>query len=237
MGPDHDGHGFPHGPGWPGWPGGPGGPHGIDPGLWPFLPGLLLAVLLVVAVLAMSGYGLSRLGRARAQALPDPSRARWSDAVARHRGTAQAYTAFECDVHAVMALPGLADVTQPATARFVDAFAEAGALCTDEFPGPAHAERFVVAAEHAQRAWDAAVQAAERVHDAAFAPGERALLDQVRTLLEVVGSSPYEPERRTAFLQVRRRLVELERRTGWRLPRPAAVALESRVRGELVAAG
>ena len=48
---------------------------------------------------------------------------------------------------AVLHRPALADVNEPATARFVDAFAEATALITEAYPGPQAGERFVAAAE------------------------------------------------------------------------------------------
>lgn len=53
---------------------------------------------------------------------------------------------------------------------------------------------------------------------------EMALLERVRALLEVVGSSSFDAERRTAYQQAQRRLAELERCTGWRLPQPALLA-------------
>ena len=84
-------------------------------------------------------------------------RPRWDAAVARHAETAQAYTALECDPVAVLHRPALADVTEPATSRLVDAFAEATALATDAYPGAEAGERFVAAAERADRAWQAAV--------------------------------------------------------------------------------
>jgi hypothetical protein len=228
MGPDFGGHHH---------PGGHGGFHHEH---WsPLLPGLLMTVLLVVllAVALASALWFSGpmtaalLERARARSVPDPWRARWDDAVERYRATAEAFAAFECDIAAVLRMPGLADVTQPATARFVEAFAEAGALFTDEFPEAPYAERFVRAAELAQRAWTTAVESAGRIRDARLAPRERALVEKVRTLLDVVGSSPFAAERRTAYQQARRRLAELERCTGWRLPQPAALALEQRARG------
>ena len=171
---------------------------------------------------------------------PDPTAwwsARWAEAGRRFRALAEAYAAFECDLAAVLRLPALADVRQPATARFVDAFAEACALNTDGFPGPEFAQRFEAAVERAERAWAAAVDAAERTRDARFAPGERRLIHQVSTLLELAMASPYEAERRGAYQRAARKLAELERRTGWRLPRPAAAELTHRARPELAAAG
>ena len=59
-------------------------------------------------------------------------------------------------------------------------------------------------------------------------PAERDLLEQARRLLEIVGASEYEHERHTALRQALRKLRDLERRTGWQLPSPAALALEQR---------
>lgn len=200
------------------------------------LPGVFVAAVLATA-LALNGPGEALYLWVRAQLAPDPWRARWDDAVDRHRTTATTFAGFECDLDAVLRLPALADVEQPATARFVDAFAEANALRTDAFPGPEYARRFVEAVERAEHAWSAAVEAAERKRDTRFAPAERRLLARVRTLLDVAATSTFESERRAAYQQALRRLVELERRTGWRLPRPAALALEHRARGMLAAAG
>jgi hypothetical protein len=226
MGPDFDGHRHFHGPHH--------GGHG--PG-W-FLPGFgamaLVASLLVL--LWASGYGAALVAWVRAAMAPDPWRARWTDAVARHRDVAVAFAAYECDPRSVLDRPALADVRQPATARFVDAFAEASALLTERCPGSEVAQRLVDAVEREERAWSAAVDAAGRIGDARFSEGERALLARVRTLLEVMASSPFEAERRTAFQQAQRRLTDLARHTGWHLPRPAAVALEHRARGVLLPA-
>lgn len=215
------------------------GPHEHGPVLWDgwvlMLPGVFVALVLATA-LALNGPGEALYHWVRAQLGPDPVRARWAEAIERHGSTAQAYAAFECDLRAVLRLPALADVARPTTARFVDAFAEANALRTDEFPGPEAAQRFVAAVEHAEQAWTAAVESAERTRDARFAPGERRLIAQVETLLEVAASSAYDSERRTAYQQARRKLAELERRTGWRMPRPAALELEHRARAELTAA-
>jgi len=219
---------------------GPSGGHLDHPAfLWDgwvlMLPGVFVAAVLATA-LALNGPGEALWIWLRARFAPDPWRERWDDAVARHRATAQAFSDVECDLRALLRLPALADVGQPATARFIDAFAEANALRTEEFPGPEYAPRFVAAVERAEQAWAAAVEAAERKRDARFAPGERRLIAQVESLLEVAASSRYESERRTAYQQARRRLAELERRTGWRLPRPAANVLEQRSRGLLAPA-
>jgi hypothetical protein len=199
------------------------------------LPGVFAGLVLATA-LALNGPGEALWNWLRARFAPDPLIARWDEAVDRHRVTALAFGQFECDLQELLRLPALADVAQPATARFIDAFAEANALGTEQFPGSDYAGRFIAAVERAEQAWAAAVEAAEHARDVRFEPTERRLLTQVRTLLEVALSSDFESERRTAYQKVQRRLAELEGRTGWRLPRPAAAALELRARGVLTAA-
>lgn len=244
----HGGHW--HGRGWDGrgWAGGQ--PWWWD--WWPLVPTLLFAALVLAGMVMLSRHSATLLtgtplakriaGRALpggAAKKPDAAadlRARWDDAVRRYRATAQAYAGYECDVREVLRLPALADVREPATGRFVDAFAEAGALCTERYPGPEYAQRFIDAVERAERAWDAAVQAAERTRDARFTAGERRLVEQVTALLDLALASPHEAERRTAYQRATVRLAELERRTAWRLPRPAAAALEHRTRAALVPA-
>ena len=247
MGPErhfpHGGHGWGPGMGWhhrgSGWDGLPWWDW------WPLLPTALLAVLVLTGMALLSQRGAAVLNRtpllsepagfpaAPASWWPD----RWELAGRRYRELAGAYGEFECDLQAVLRLPALADVSEPSTARFVDAFAEATALDTEGYPGPEYAQRFLAAVERAERAWAAAVDAAERIRDARFAPGERQLVGQVSTLLELALSSPYEAERRGAYRRAVGKLAELERRSGWRLPRPAAGALEHRARPELASAG
>ncbi len=217
-----------HGP--PPWMDGPDPAWSIVPALFP----LLLVLWVVYRWYALDLF--AERARALRAARADTVRPRWDAAVARHAETAQAYAAFECDPAAALHRPALADVTEPATARFVDAFAEATALATDAYPGREAGERFVAAAERADRAWQAAVDAAERVRAARFAPGERALIDQALALLSLARSSPHEAERRSAYERARRRLADLERRTGWAMPRPAGELIATRARGMLRAA-
>jgi hypothetical protein len=148
MDPDDDGWRYhdPHG-----WHGGYHHHYGPPPGMhddgFPFLP--VLFTLMMLLWLVHRTYGLDTLvGRLRTavRGRPDPVRPRWDDAVTRHAETARAYAAFECDPAAVLHRPALADVGEPATGRFVDAFAEATALGTDAYPGPDAGERFVLAA-------------------------------------------------------------------------------------------
>lgn len=217
------------------------------PGPAPWMDGadVLLPLLSALFPLLLLMWVLSRwflldaLAARSGRALTPPRdivRPRWDAAVARYGETAGAYAAFECDPAAVLHRPALADVKEPATARFVDAFAEATALITENYPGPLAGERFVAAAERADRAWTAAVDAADRVRAARFAPGERVLLEQTLSLLALARSTPHEAERRGAYERARRRLADLERRTGWALPRPAGELLAAQARGELAAA-
>ena len=159
-----------------------------------FLPLLSALFPLLLLMWVLSRWflldALAARGRDAPAALHDAARPRWDAAVARYAETARAYAAFECDPAAVLHRPALADVGVAATARFVDAFAEATALVTDAYPGPQMAERFVAAAERADRAWKAAVDAADRVRAARFAPGERALLEQTLALLALARLEP-----------------------------------------------
>jgi hypothetical protein len=204
---------------------------------WP-VAGSLLVTALVLAVLWFGGLAIlmNQVARSpRADRERVDWRKRWQDAVGRHQAVAEAFARFECDAQAVLATPALADVRQPPTARFIDAFAEAVALATERYPGRAFARRFSAAVEREEQAWKAAVGAAERSRDARFSPAERDLLEQTRRLLAVVEASEYEQERHAALRQALRKLRDLERRTGWQLPSPAALSLEQRARGVLVA--
>ena len=230
FGPDGSGPGFPpaHGPGMvPGFgPDGPrfhhGPPHflvGMD--WWPVV-GSLLMTALVLAVLWSGGLALlmGQLVRGpRAERVRVDWRGRWQNA-SPPPGRRRGLRPLRVRRRGRARHPGLADVRQPPTARFVDAFAEAVALATERYPARAFARRFIEAVEREEQAWAAAVGAAERSRDARFSPAERDLLDQTRRLPRVVGSSEYEQERHTALRQALRKLRDLERRTGWQLPSP-----------------
>ena len=152
--------------------------------------GSLLMTALVLAVLWSGGLALlmGQLVRGpRAERGGSTGARQWQHAVERHQAVAEAYARFECDAKAVLATPGLADVRQPPTARFIDAFAEAVALATERYPARAFARRFIEAVEREEQAWAAAVGAAERSRDARFTPAERDLLEQTRHLLDIVG--------------------------------------------------
>ena len=223
MGPGHHHPYPPHGSDWDGfglwW-------------LWPIVPMLFLALFLLT-VWAMRDVGIAWLvggGRVR---LAAGSRARWRAASLRHREIAAAFAAYECDPQAVLHRPALADVRQPATARFIESFAEACALATDRYPGRATADTFVAAVDHAAHAWTAAAQAAERLRSAQFAPGERTLLEQTAALLSLARQTPHEGERLAAYGRAAQHLAELKRRCGWVLPQQAAAVLSSEARGAL----
>ena len=152
MGPDFDGHGH---------FGGPHGGHGPG-GFFPLF-GVLPFLVSVLVALWISGYGAVLVAYLRSVLGPDPWRARWADAVARHRAVAAAFAASECDPRSVLERPALVDVKQPATARFVDAFAEARALLTERYPAQEFARRFDDAVQREEQAWLDAVDAAERI--------------------------------------------------------------------------
>jgi hypothetical protein len=158
---------------------------------------------------------------------------RWRAARAQHEQTAKEYAEFECDALAVLRLPDLVDTSIPATARFVEAFAESSALATDRQPPDDHAEKFIAAAEAAERAWRAARSAAERMRMGRFSTEEREALDRAIKLLTVAQESNHPAERRAAYDKARDQLTVLQRRTGWTLPSPAVSELERRVPREL----
>jgi hypothetical protein len=158
---------------------------------------------------------------------------RWKTAKATHETTAREFAEFECDALAVLRLPDLVDSSVPATARFVEAFAESSALATDRQPPDEHAEKFIAASEAAERAWRAAWAAAERMRMGRFSPDEREALDRAIKLLTVAQESNHPGERRAAYDKAREQLAVLQRRSGWTLPNPAVAELEQQVSQEL----
>jgi hypothetical protein len=217
MGPGHHHPYPPHGPDWDGfglwW-------------LWPIVPTLFL-VLSLLTLWALRDVGIAWLAEDGRSRLATGSRARWRTASTRYREIATAFAAYECDPQAVLRRPALADVRQPATARFVEAFAEACALATDRYPGRATADAFLMAVDRASRAWTAAAESAERLRTVQFAPGERTLLEQTSALLSLARQTPHEGERLAAYGRAADHLAELKRRCGWVLPQQAAAVLSS----------
>ncbi|WP_433036601.1 hypothetical protein [Actinomycetospora sp. CA-053990] len=76
------------------------------------------------------------------------------------------YAAFEASRAAVAARPALADVTVPATARFVQALGDAEFLATDTEPAPPRRAEFTAAVDRASAAWEDAQRVAEGLAEA-----------------------------------------------------------------------
>lgn len=160
----------------------------------------------------------------------------WARFRSRFHALRDVYAAHECDTLAVLRLPALSDVSVPSTARFVDAFAEAQALETDHFPPPPHAIAFEHAVDKAERAWQAAHDAAERIRLSALTPEERRTIERVVKLLTTAQDSDSDPERHAAYALARAELDKLDRAGVVHVPRLAKAALDSAARGSLPAA-
>jgi hypothetical protein len=171
----------------------------------------------------------------RAPGAASGPKARWRAARERFDSLRGEYAAYECDPLAVLRLPALADVTVPATARFVDAFAEAQALDSEKPPPAEHLASFERAVDRAWRAWRAARDAAERIRLAGLSPEERSMVARVVKLLTMAESSGHDAERLAAYAKARDELAKLERAGNLHLPRPAAAALDDAARGRLPA--
>jgi hypothetical protein len=167
-------------------------------------------------------------------AAPRPEVA-WSRARQRYHALRSEYAAFECDPMQVLHRPALADVSVGSTARFVDAFAEAQALETDAFPPGQHAANFAQAVDRAERAWRAAVEAADRIRLSGLSPAERGMVERVIKLLTTARDSDSDPERLAAYARARTELAKLDRAGVVHLPRTAQAALDEAARGALPA--
>jgi hypothetical protein len=159
----------------------------------------------------------------------------WKGARSRFAALRGEYAAHECDPMAVLRLPALSDVTVPSTARFVDAFAEAQALETDAYPPEPHAAAFVDAVERAERAWQAAQDAAERIRLSNLTPAERGAVERVIKLLTTARDSDSDAERLAAYARARAELAKLDRAGVIHMPRTAQATLEVAGRGQLPA--
>jgi hypothetical protein len=175
-------------------------------------------------------------------AVPVPSprtapdwRGEWRTARRRFDALRGEYAGYECDPLAVLRLPALADVTVPATARFVDAFAEAQALDTDAVPPAGHAAKFGLAVDRACRSWQAARDAADRIRLAGLSPEERSSVQRVIKLLTMANASGNDAERLAAYAKARAELARLERAGRIHLPRAATAALDASARTGLPA--
>ncbi|GHF52247.1 hypothetical protein FHX82_004137 [Amycolatopsis bartoniae] len=204
----------------------------LQPLLWPIL------VLVWLFVVMRSRMVLHRRWDGRSRAVvhgrPVPSvqplRSRWARAVERYDRVAGEYAAYESDPLRVLRAPALADPAVPSTGRFIEAFAEAMALRTDEFPPEPMARRFIDAAVAAEQAWTAARDAAEKLRASRFTTEERGLLAQAVKLLELARGGATPAEQEAAYAAARQVLAKLERSTGtrldWRVPKAARQAIE-----------
>lgn len=182
-------------------------------------------------IMASPPHRLGAPPRAVAPPMVDP----WRRARQDFANLRQSYAAYECDPLAVLRLPALADVTVPSTARFVEAFAEAQALDTDDPPPPGHRDQYVIAVDRACRAWHAAREAAERIQSSHLPEQERATVERVVRLLTTARATDNDAERLVAYAKARNELVRLEKTGRFRLPRPAKAMLDTASRGQLPA--
>ena len=216
-------------------------PQDFEPLLWPFI------VLLWLIVSMYSRAALHRRWRAQSRPAPQrprtvppqaanrppaakPLRVRWDEARQRYARVATDYGQYESDPLRVLRLPALADPAVPSTARFIDAFHEAMALHTEEFPPERIARQYIAAAAKAENAWEAACEAADKLRASRFTPEERALIAQGIKLLELAQGGATEAEQEAAFSAARQVLAKLERSAGarldWRVPRPARETID-----------
>jgi hypothetical protein len=142
---------------------------GFVPALLATLTDLVAALAAAVVALVLAAQrGITRVRTVisghpdgRAGRMAEYHRARWSIARERFAGLQREYAAYEADPGAVAARPALADVTVPATARFVQAYADAEYLCTDAEPTGPRREEFAAAVDRAVGAWHDAQRVAE----------------------------------------------------------------------------
>ncbi|MCO1658474.1 hypothetical protein [Pseudonocardia humida] len=173
---------------------------------------------------ATSGHGTDPTG---------PGDQGWATAADRFARVRAEYAAFETDPLQVLRLPALVDASVPSTARFIDAFADAQSLATDRYPGVDHARRFAAAADHAERTWTAARDAAERIRFSGLTPTERGTIERVVKLLTTARDSDNEPERLAAYARARTELDRLDRTGVVHVPRNTRAALDAVARGQL----
>ena len=201
------------------------------------LPLLFVALVLLLGLRRVRRAARRRRSGRQVPALRPPAPAAaepsWSDTHARFGVLQQAYAAYECDALAVLRLPALADVTVPATARFVDAFAHAQALDTDTAPPPAHAAEYRHTVELAWRSWRAATEAAERIRLTNLSTQEQSSVQRVIKLLTTAEGTTHTGERQSAYAKAREELAKLAHTGHLQLPRAAAARLEAAARAGL----
>ncbi|HWN26622.1 MAG TPA: hypothetical protein VNP37_06615 [Actinomycetospora sp.] len=126
------------------------------------------AIAAVVATVIAIRRGVTRVRtvvhghpQGRAGRMAEHESARWHMARRRFADLQAEYAAFEADRYAVAARPALADVTVPATARFVQALGDAEFLATDTEPAGPRRAQFSAAVDRAVEAWESAQRVAE----------------------------------------------------------------------------
>lgn len=173
-------------------------PHGGGPGADPIPWAQIGLGALVFLSVALAGFTLWRIGRARSRASAkrrDQVR-RWTQGVKAFNSASDALIAFEMEFEnkpdaAYFDRPLLADVNEPATARFYTAYGEAQALRTETIPtDDQHIADFLKAAQEALHAFGIADENARRKArigvvngDKYLSMGEKRKLDQARKLL------------------------------------------------------
>lgn len=208
----------------------------------------LIVVASLVTLAAMAAAGLGVLGlaaflrwrwrrsrkKARAR-IPSPRRPvpDWAASHTQFAALRGEYASYECDPLAVLRLPALADVTVPATGRFVDAFAEAQALDTDREPPRAHAAAFQHAVDQACRSWQAARDTADRIRLSGLSPAERSSVQRVIKLLTMASTSGNDAERQAAYAKARTELTRLDLAGHIHLPPAAQATLTEKARAPL----
>jgi hypothetical protein len=168
-----------------------------------------------------------------ARPAPVDGPAEWRKARRRFEALRAEYASYECDPLAVLRLPALADVSVPATARFVDAFAEAQALHSEAEPPAEFAGAYRRAVDRAWRSWGAARDAAERIRLSGLTLEERNSVQRVIKLLTMARDSGHDAERLAAYGKARAELAKLERAGRLQVPRPALAALDEAARASL----
>jgi hypothetical protein len=113
---------------------------------------------------AVTGHPQGRAGR-----LAEDHAARWRLARDRFAALCTEWTAFEADRGAVVRRPALADVSVPATARFVDAYRDAESLLHAAERVESRRGEFVEAVDRAVNTW----REAQRVSDELAADRDR----------------------------------------------------------------
>lgn len=173
-------------------------PHGGGPAADPISWAHVGLGALAVLGIALAGFTLWRIGRARSRAAAKrrDQVQRWTQGVKALNAASDALIAFEMEFEnkpeaAYFDRPLLADVNEPATARFYTAYGEAQSLRTETIPtDDQHIADFLKAAQEAWHAFGIADENARRKArigvvngDKHLAMGERRKLDQARKLL------------------------------------------------------